>query len=200
MKYKPALPRGSWLNTSDTGDRTGFSGSPESWIRYRNSYRNTLIWNVGAFFDRILPKANMKNATIIYTSDHGQNLHERGGEGVTTHCSPDPVPEEGLVPLVVIDAANSPYKTAKWNWGDSVHAEFNRSSHFRIFPTMLEMMGYNQKQVTDLYGQNLFTRNADPFSFNYVFNARLGRDPEWKKIKLNDIAYPPISDFSSKPR
>src|SRR3546814_6406049 len=40
---------------------------------------------------------------MIYTSDHGQNLHERGDPGLSTHCSVDPLQEEGVVPLVVID-------------------------------------------------------------------------------------------------
>uniref|UniRef100_UPI0035939770 sulfatase-like hydrolase/transferase n=1 Tax=Parasphingorhabdus sp. TaxID=2709688 RepID=UPI0035939770 len=102
MRYQPVLPRGQFLHISDTGDRDGFSGSAESWVLYRNAYRNTLLWNVGAFFDRLLGQADLGNSTIIYTADHGQNLHERGGTGVVTHCSPDPQPEEGLVPLVVL--------------------------------------------------------------------------------------------------
>ncbi|MGB5724356.1 MAG: sulfatase-like hydrolase/transferase, partial [Parasphingorhabdus sp.] len=107
MRYKPVLPRGQFLHITDTGDREGFSGSQESWVLYRNAYRNTLLWNVGAFFDRLLGEADLTGSTIIYTSDHGQNLHERGGTGVVTHCSPDPQPEEGLVPLVVLESPSA---------------------------------------------------------------------------------------------
>jgi hypothetical protein len=47
MRYRPALPRGRFLNVSDTGSRAGFGGSAEEWRQYRNAYRNTLAWNVG---------------------------------------------------------------------------------------------------------------------------------------------------------
>ena len=107
MLYRPALPRGRWANVSDTGDRSGFRGAADDWMLYRNSYKNTLLWNVAGFFDRLLDRADLSNATLIYTSDHGQNLHERGSPGVTTHCNGDPEIEEGLVPLVVLARADS---------------------------------------------------------------------------------------------
>src|SRR4051794_22167184 len=95
MRYRPALPRGRFLDVSDTGSRAGFGGSAEEWRQYRNAYRNTLAWNVGAFFDRLLGGGIGGGATIVYTSDHGQNLHETDGAGLNTHCSPDPGMEEG---------------------------------------------------------------------------------------------------------
>src|SRR3954471_10739940 len=106
MRYRPALPRGRFLDVGDTGSRAGFGGGEEEWRRYRNAYRNTLDWNVGGFFDRLLG-GGIGSATLVYTSDHGQNLHERGGAGLNTHCSPDPGPEEGAVPLVLIRAAGT---------------------------------------------------------------------------------------------
>lgn len=112
MRYRPALSRGSFTDISDTGSRDGFGGSIEDWARYRNAYRNTLLWNVGAFFDRLFARANIGDATIIYTSDHGQDLHEAGNPGLDTHCSSDPVIEEGLVPLVVIKGTQS--ETLDW--------------------------------------------------------------------------------------
>ena len=200
MRYKPALPRGQFLNIADTGDREGFSGSQESWVTYRNSYRNTLIWNVGAFFDRLLSKADLTGSTIIYTSDHGQNLHERGGTGVVTHCSPDPVPEEGLVPLVVLDTPQAAGQPGAIDWDDAIARGKNRSSHFQIFPTVLEMMGYDSKAVQAIYGNDLLSANQAPFAFNYQFNARLGRAPRWKEIKLGEVAYPPRSDYRADHR
>ena len=200
MRYKPALPRGQFLNIADTGDREGFSGSQESWVTYRNSYRNTLIWNVGAFFDRLLSKADLTGSTIIYTSDHGQNLHERGGTGVVTHCSPDPVPEEGLVPLVVLDRAQAAGQPGAIDWDDAIARGKNRSSHFQIFPTVLELMGYDSKAVQAIYGNDLLSANQAPFAFNYQFNARLGRAPRWKEIKLGEVAYPPRSDYRADHR
>jgi len=195
MRYKPALPRGQFLHIADTGDREGFSGSRDSWVTYRNSYRNTLTWNVGAFFDRLLGQADLGGSTIIYTSDHGQNLHERGGTGVVTHCSPDPVPEEGLVPLVVLDTPEAAGQPGAIDWDDAIARGRDRSSHFQIFPTLLEMMGYDPEAVQAIYGKDLLTANQAPFAFNYQYNARLGRTPSWKEIDLDAIAWPPLSDY-----
>ncbi|MEH6791696.1 sulfatase-like hydrolase/transferase [Parasphingorhabdus sp.] len=207
MRYRPVLPRGQYLHIGDTGDRDGFSGSRESWVLYRNAYRNTLLWNVGGFFDRLLGAADLAGATILYTSDHGQNLHERGGTGVVTHCSPDPQPEEGLVPLVVLTGAapapaspaapTAPARTPAIDWTAAAATGRNRSSHFQIFPTMLELMGYDPAAVTALYGSDLRSANPAPFAFNYRFNARLGRAPGWRQIDLARIAYPPASDFAA---
>ncbi|MBB3910046.1 sulfatase-like hydrolase/transferase [Sphingomonas desiccabilis] len=183
MRHRPALARGRYVGISDTGDRTGFGGTAAEWVRYRNAYRNTLDWNVGAFFDRVLDRVDLSRATLIYTSDHGQDLHETGSPGSNTHCSGDPVPQEGLVPLVVIDSgapATSP-------WVRAVAANRNRMSHYRIFPTLLALMGYPEPAVRRLYGDALTASAADPFTFNTRFNARLGLDPRWEKIDLRRI-------------
>ena len=178
MKYRPALPRGRFTGISDTGSRAGFGGTPADWREYRNSYRNTIEWNVGAFFDRLFDQADFAGATLIYTSDHGQDLHERGASGLDTHCSTHPVPEEGLVPLVVVKGSGGD----SLGWQSAVEANRNRVSHYQIFPTLLALMGYDQKQVGPLYGASLLERSNDPSTFNARFNARLGREPVWKSI------------------
>ncbi|KQN26042.1 hypothetical protein ASE86_07715 [Sphingomonas sp. Leaf33] len=178
LQYRPALPRGKYADVADTGDRLGFGGSPEDWAKYRNSYRNSLLWSVGAFFDRLLGSADLRNATIVYTSDHGQDLHENGGTGNDTHCSANPIPAEGQVPLVVIDGAA---RSTHWTAGRA--ANFDRVSHYQIFPTLLGLMGYGRDEVTEIYGADL-TRNAfDDSSFNARFNARLGREPRWVSVR-----------------
>ena len=104
MIYRPVLERGKHTRQSWSSDRTGFNGTPAEWVRYRNSYRDTLLWNVGTFFDRLFAASSLAGATVIYTSDHGQDLHERGNPGNNTHCGSDnPTQEVGLVPLVVIE-------------------------------------------------------------------------------------------------
>jgi glucan phosphoethanolaminetransferase (alkaline phosphatase superfamily) len=50
-------------------------------VLYRNAYKNTVLWNVGEFFARVFAQAKLSNALLIYTSDHGQDLHERGNRG-----------------------------------------------------------------------------------------------------------------------
>ena len=61
------------------------------------------------------------------------------------------------------------------------------------------MMGYDAKAVQAIYGSDLLTASTAPFAFNYQFNARLGRAPSWKEIRLDEIAYPPDSDFRPVP-
>jgi hypothetical protein len=187
MRYRPALPRGGWRDVADTGSRDGFSGSSEDWRRYRNSYRNTLLWNVGGFFDRLLARADLSRATLLYTSDHGQDLHERGNPGLATHCSSHPVAEEGLVPLVVIEGAG--LRTLDWGRHEALRRD--HASHYGIFPTLLALMGYAEADVRPLYGDSLIGPRPDDFTFNARFNARLGREPDWTPIDLAKVAPPP---------
>src|SRR3546814_12673177 len=119
----------------------------ESWRRYRNSYRNSLLWTVGGFFDQLFAGGVPAGALIVYTSDHGQTLHERSDAGTTTHCSPAPAPEEGAVPLVVVDAGGA--------WAAAARRHFAASSHYRIFPTLLAAMGYDRDAVQRLLGPGL---------------------------------------------
>ncbi|WP_448091425.1 sulfatase-like hydrolase/transferase [Pseudomonas azerbaijanoccidentalis] len=186
MAYRPTLPRGQFVEVADTGKRDGFNGQPDDWVLYRNAYKNTLLWNVGEFFSRVFTQANLNNALLIYTSDHGQDLHERGNPGLNTHCGGDPVEEEGLVPLVVIQGSG--LKTLDWQ--AQLAGNKNRSSHYNIFPTLLQLMGYDLAGVEAVYGKPLNVATGDDFTFNYRFNARLGAKPEWKHIDLNSIVTP----------
>jgi Sulfatase len=186
MAYRPTLPRGQFTEVADTGERAGFNGQPDDWLLYRNAYKNTVLWNVGEFFARVFAQAKLDNALLIYTSDHGQDLHERGNPGLNTHCGGDPVEEEGLVPLVVI--SGSELKTL--DWSAQLAANKDRSSHYNIFPTLLQLMGYDLAGVEAVYGKPLSVPTADEFTFNYRFNARLGAEPEWKHIDLGSIVTP----------
>jgi hypothetical protein len=189
MRYRPALPRGHFLDVSDTGSRAGFGGSPAEWREYRNAYRNTLAWNVGAFFDRLLGPG-LNGATLVYTSDHGQNLHETGAPGANTHCSPDPSPAEGLVPLVIVTgAADAPA------WLGAAALNRNRATAYQIFPTLLGLMGYREADVARVYGPGLDRLVRDEFAFNARFNARLGRGPDWRRIDLAHVPKPPEWDY-----
>jgi lipid A ethanolaminephosphotransferase len=190
MHYRPALPRGRFRDVGDTGSRAGFGGTAEEWRQYRNAYRNTLAWNVGAFFDRLLG-GGIGGATLVYTSDHGQNLHERGGPGLNTHCSPDPGIAEGAVPLVLIRAAGAPGP----DWIGAAAANRDRASHYALFPTLLTLMGYDEGEVARLYGPPLNRPQTAPLAFNALFNARLGRAPVWKPIDPARLPRPPAADF-----
>lgn len=186
MIYRPALPRGQFQDIADTGTRDGFNGQQDDWVLYRNAYQNTLLWNVGEFFQRIFRQGDLSNAVMIYTSDHGQDLHERGNPGLNTHCGGDPVGEEGLVPLVVIQGS----QLSTLDWRSALVLNKDRSSHYNIFPTLLRLMGYDPAGVESAYGRSLNQPTEDDFTFNYRFNARLGAKPAWKHIDLNSIVTP----------
>ncbi|SDU99042.1 Phosphoethanolamine transferase for glucans (OPG), alkaline phosphatase superfamily [Pseudomonas vancouverensis] len=192
MAYRPTLPRGQFTEVADTGKRDGFNGQPDDWVLYRNAYKNTLLWNVGEFFSRVFAQGRLDNALLIYTSDHGQDLHERGNPGLNTHCGGDPVEEEGLVPLVVIQGSNLKIL----DWQAQLPTNKNRSSHYNIFPTLLQLMGYDLAAIEAVYGKPLSVPTTDDFTFNYRFNARLGAKPEWKHIDLNSIVTPEQSATS----
>ncbi len=192
-QYRPMLKRGTMADVTDTASRDHLDGRQSNWILYRNSYRNSLTWNVGGFFDRLFEKANLADATIIYTSDHGQTFHERGEKGQATHCTPNPEIEEGLAPLVVIGDQENEER-----WASAVNQSKDGLSHYRIFPTLLRAMGYAAKAVKPIYGPDMLAPDSDPFTFNIKFNARLGSEPVWKHIPLDQIAHPPESDYMKK--
>jgi lipid A ethanolaminephosphotransferase len=190
MRYRPVAGRGHFEGVADTGSRSGFGGSAEDWRRYRNSYRNTLLWNVGGFFDRLFARADLSHATLVYTGDHGQDLHERGNPGLATHCSSDPAPQEGLVPLVVIEGAGR----RTLDWERTLAARRDHVSHYGIFPTLLALMGYAETEIRPLYGDTIAAPAPDKLSFNARFNARLGREPDWRLVDPAKIPAPPADE------
>ena len=193
-KFHPLPQRGLTASIVDMGPAHGaHKGTAGEWRLYRNAYRNTVIWNVGHFFDTLLEGVKPGSATIIYTSDHGQDLHERGQPGKATHCINDPAPEEGAVPLVVLDSAAHP----ALDWQAHRTGNHNGMSHFRIFPTLLQIMGYAKPDVAQLYGASLADADPDPMTFTINYFARLGREPTWRKVEPARLASPPSSDFSS---
>lgn len=187
--YRPALPRNESAAVTETRLPENLYSGAASWRLYRNAYRNTVAWTVGSFFDRLFAGARLDGALIVYTSDHGQNLHERGDHGTTTHCSSSPASEEGAVPLVVIDGSR--------DWTAAAKRNFDAASHYRIFPTLLNAMGYDSQSVQRLYGDALDSSRRDPATFNARFNARFGRDPQWVEVRRASVARPPVGDYTT---
>lgn len=188
--FRPALPRDESAVVTETQLPENLYSGAESWRLYRNAYRNTVAWTVGGFFDRLFAGARLDGALIVYTSDHGQNLHERGDSGTTTHCSPSPASEEGAVPLAVIGTSG--------RWQAAAKRHFDASSHYRIFPTLLNAMGYDPATVHREYGEALGSPASDPATFNSLFNARLGRAPIWVKVERASVARPPVGDYAAR--
>lgn len=195
--YRPMLKRGQYPDVTDMASDDDIDGGDSSWELYRNSYRNTLTWQVGGFFDRLIADADLTDATLIYTADHGQTFHERGEQGQATHCTPNPAIEEGVVPLVVLGGSADGAESARW--AAAAQTGQNQRSHYRIFPTLLGLMGYAAEDVRPVYGVDLFSDEPDPFTFNVRFHARLGSSPSWLHVPVEKIARPPTSDYRKIP-
>jgi lipid A ethanolaminephosphotransferase len=112
------------------------------------SYRNALAWSVDDFMDRLFASAGLANTTLVYTSDHAQNLDPRG----ITHCQVEnPDPRMALVPLLVAT------DDAELRAGLEASAAERRGtvSHFQIVPSVLEWMGYAAADVAAAYDESL---------------------------------------------
>src|SRR3546814_4503112 len=81
------------------------------------------------------------------------------------------------------------------DWRRDVAHNHNRSSHYMIFPTLLELMGYDPSAVEKRYGRALNEASHDPVSFNKLFNARLNRKPQWVTIDPANVVQPPRADI-----
>src|SRR3546814_17201426 len=66
-----------------------------------------------------------------------------------------------------------------------------------IFPTLLELMGYDPSAVEKRYGRALNEASHDPVSFNKLFNARLNRKPQWVTIDPANVVQPPRADIDN---
>ncbi len=184
LKHKPVLPRGEsrFEGVSDTGDRSEFSGE---WTQYKDSYKNTILWNVRKFFDVFLDNADLENAVVIYTSDHGQNFHERGDPGTATHCSSIPSIEEGAVPLVVLT-----HLQRAQSFMENLATNRNHTSHYNIFPTVLKLLGFEKTSISQIYGLPLTDIANDPMTFNAKFEARFGQSPNWVRVQPDRLVGP----------
>lgn len=145
--------------------------------RFINSYKNAVYWNVDQFFKELLNGVNLKNTLIFYTSDHGQNLMDRG---LMTHCnSVDPFPFEGYVPTTVI-TENLELKSKYRNY---LKKSKNKLTHFEFFSTIIQEMGYESKEVKSIYGNGF----EGPIKTKQEFSAggvlpRFGRRVQWHTI------------------
>lgn len=126
-------------------------------VKSLNSYMNGIRWSVDEWFTQLLTESGeYKRYVIIYTSDHGQNIVDDGT--LATHCRPRGSRFEGIVPMMVFsndDVVLDRFKAAK-------AAVYNRTSHFQIFPTLLELAGYNDTWVRGHYGASLSEPAGSP--------------------------------------
>jgi lipid A ethanolaminephosphotransferase len=184
-KYPPERAVLPVLKRTILGDGIGKpqTEDPATRTSFRNAYLNTLAWNVGNFFDTLLADLDLSNTVIVYTSDHGQNLHEDGSPGYATHCTTaKSSPTEGIVPLVVL--TQLPEVLARMR--EAAKKNRDRASQFDVFPSVLALLGYRPEDIARS------ASSAPPLDadlapgqqqFASIFFTRFGRHPVWNSIQ-----------------
>ncbi len=142
------------------------------------SYRNAIAWNVNRFMERLFGEADMRNMALVYTSDHGQQLHP----GNVTHClSENPDPRMALVPMFTYtsDAALNEKLAA------GAAASKGKASHFQIAPSLLGFMGYASGDIARHYDESLIKgpSGAAQFTTRDVLGL-FSRQVNWNSIDL----------------
>ena len=168
-------PRASAVFVPDMEERESVGADRE---RLVNSYRNTIRYNVDGFFRELL-QGDLRDVAIIYTSDHGLSLLDH--DNVLTHCnSADPHELEGLVPLLAMSGDPELQRSLR----DAAFVNRHRASHFQIFPTLLELLGFDRAEVEATYGAGLIEPLAEAdraFSFGPVAGGS-GLAVRWKSM------------------
>ena len=152
------------------GDRLPFLPPPDweqppiAGTSPRDSYENAIEWNVDRFFEHLFANVTLDDAVLLYTSDHGQNLPDDGGQ--MPECSTgNTSPLEGLVPMLAI--------TGRPDWRSrfepAAARNLNRASHFNVFPTLLVLFGYDREQIAGRFEPSLL----DPIEAEHGFTTGL---------------------------
>ncbi len=114
------------------------------------SYRNAVSWSVDKFMGKVFANADLSNATLVYTSDHGQVFQPDR----LTHCNVEsPDPRVGFVPLMVY--ASDPSLQALFQNGANLLK--GKASQFQIAPALLQLMGYRPEDIATAYDESLLT-------------------------------------------
>ncbi|HEX2199476.1 MAG TPA: sulfatase-like hydrolase/transferase [Burkholderiales bacterium] len=181
--FQPALRRTYFGNEIDPKDVAWpHNEDPDTRIRTRNSYLNAVAWNVGGFFDTLLPGLDLSDAVLVYMADHGQYLNEDGKPGFRSHCSTGEAPAaEGMVPLVVLTGI-APIRESM---ARAAQKNRDRASQFNVFPSVLALLGYRPEDIARSATRELpLEADLPPGQQQFLsrFFVRLGRGPIWNSI------------------
>jgi glucan phosphoethanolaminetransferase (alkaline phosphatase superfamily) len=123
-----------------------------------NAYDNAVNYNLENFFQSLLPEGKpLPNTVILYTSDHGETLQEKGE--AWSHCH-DSSPE-AAVPLFMV--------------GETEHLPDLKyqASHSNIFPTLLDLMNVPEESRVKQYNYSLFKANFSLNESRYFLDSDL---------------------------
>jgi lipid A ethanolaminephosphotransferase len=171
----PASERG-WMFRPDPGES-------DIHTRFRNSYLNAVEWNVGRFFDTLLDGIDLSQTVLVYTADHGQDLHEDRSPGFNTHCSRHGPLTEGMVPLVILTGIEPVLREMR----EAARRNHNAATQFNLFPSVLQLLGYEREDVGRFASAELpllaDLRSTEQRFFTQFF-VRLGAEPAWSATPL----------------
>ena len=125
------------------------------------SYIDNIRWNVDRVLADFLDTADLSGTLVLYTSDHGQNFEPDR----LTHCSvEDADPREGLVPMMAMTGNGETRARLRI----AARQSFNRTNHFQLVPSVLDIMGYRHGEIAEMHGRSLF---AKPWSTSARFTT-----------------------------
>lgn len=133
------------------------AGDPNDIEHQKRSYRLAVEWSVDGFFSRLLPGLDLSETLIVYTSDHGQNLGEGGYR--QQHCSTTGQVHwsEANVPMIAVTGHAEIGATLR----EAAIRNYDATTHFEVFPTMLRAMGYEKPWILAQYGHDLIDPVGD---------------------------------------
>ena len=97
------------------------------------------------FFKELLSNISLDETIIIYTSDHGINIAE---SGTTMHYGMELNPPKTTATVPILLFAKD--ITSKYKFDKNIY------SHFMIFPSVLDLMGYD-KDIYHKYNYSFFS-------------------------------------------
>ena len=121
-------------------------GKPYSQEWYKKQYLNSLNWNVNEFWKQLVQATKNTDTVIIWQSDHGLNIGPDNGQKhiLLTHCESN------------LDHYKALFNSAGGIYSDNKNylkdfKNLNESSANQIFPTILNLAGYNEDNIEKYY-------------------------------------------------
>ncbi len=117
-----------------------------------NSYYNSLRWGVDAFFAELTSRLEGRDVIVIYSSDHGQSILEKGIPG--THNRVFNISSsQASVPLFALGFND---RTRNILRNLYIKENYNLVSAEQVFPSLLWLMGYPKEKINSHYAKSLF--------------------------------------------
>jgi len=130
----------------------------ETFTARANSYMNAVRWSVDRLWPRLMQTVTRNNATMVYTSDHGQIVEPVG----LTHCHvTEPETRTALVPLIL----HLPDGDLQKEYATAAPGLKDHASHFMLPATLLDFMGYARGDTMKTYNMSLLDAGQLPLVF-----------------------------------